>query len=312
MNKINKLMKDIEYINLQKEEAKRKIKKFDSQCRLKFSEIAQSYQDFYMQKNNKEFVLYENFPNMKALEIYLSLNLNNFPLYEYGELNIKELVEIIKYLYQFRTDKEYHILTIGAVELCYDAWRKSIPHLYFLVGNDKTLEPFEEYNGKFINSNKLYLNVFCNARGQNIINIEAKEDYSNSIEIECLTRNETDVLGSINYYDGYYGQYDSFEVSEKKQIFSSNMRSSLNFSGGYKVKGIKDVMDFNIHPFDSFIAKVLISIIIYKRNNNIQEFSNDDYNHIFEVLYGEKVDIIGDSQKDFTRKLLYVPPRKGL
>lgn len=186
----------------------------------------------------------------------------------------------------------------------------SKPHLYLMIGNDKTLEPYSEYNGKFVNTEKLYLNISL-TKGQNIINIEVDSDLHNSIGIECLTGHIFDKENLLNYYNERYQQYMTFSASELKQIFSNNLRSSLNYSGGYGIKGIKDVIDFNIHPFDSYIAKVLISIIIYKRNNNIQELTNEDYNHIFDVLFGEKVDIVGDSKIDIPKRLIYVPNEKS-
>lgn len=316
MDKITALTKEIEYWELKKEEAKKLIEKSEEQCNLKYGEIAQAYQDFYIRKTNKEFVLYNDFPSLDALKTYLCRLSGKFPLHEYGTLNIKELAEIIKYLYQFKTGKEYQIFTMGAVELDGEPVYggqvfSSKPHLYLMIGNNKTLEPYSEYNGKFVNSNKLYLNIYLDARGQSIINIEIDEDYKNSMGIECLTGHIFDKPGLLNYYNECYYQYMTFDASEKKQIFSSNIRSSLNYSGGYKIKGIKDVLDFNIHPFDTYIAKVLISIIIYKKNNNIQELSNDDYNHIFDVLFREKVNIIEDSKKDIPRQLIYVPNEKS-
>lgn len=260
-------------------------------------------------------MLYNYFPSLAALESYLYRTSDNFPLHEYGTLNIKELAEIIKYLYQFKTGKEYQIFTMGAIELDGESVYggqvfSSKPHLYLMIGNDKTLEPYREYNGKFVNSNKAYLNIYF-AKGQNIINIKADRDYHNSMGIECLTGHIFDKPGLLNYYNECDQQYSTFEASERKQIFSSNLRSSLNYSGGYKMKGIKDVMNFNIHPFDTYIAKALISIIIYKKNNNIQELSSEDYNHIFDVLFGEKVDIVGDSKVDIPKRLIYIPNEKS-
>lgn len=316
MDKITALTKEINYWENQKKEAKKLIEKSEQQCDLKYGEIAKAYGDFYTGKTNKEFVLYNDFPSLDALETYLCKISGKFPLHEHGTLNVKELSEIIRHLYQFKTGKEYQIFTMGAVEIDSEPIYggrvySSKPHLYLMIGNNKNLEPYSEYNGKFVNSDGLYLNIHLNAKGQNIINIEVDRDYHNPIGIECSTGHIFDKPGLLNYYNECYQQYMTFVASEKKQIFSSYLRSSLKYSGGYKMKGIKDVMDFNVHPFDTYIAKVLISIIIYKRNNNIQELSNEDYNHIFDVLFGEKVDIVGDSKVDIPKKLIYIPNEKS-
>lgn len=316
MDKFTALTKEIQYLKLQKKKAKKLIRRADEECDLKYGEMAKAYQDFYTCKRNKEFILYENFPNLNALDIYLRRISDKFPLHDYGNLNIKELAEMIKHLYQFKTGKEYNIFTMGATELdgspVYGGQVfSSKPHLCFMIGNNKTLEPFQEYNGKFVNSDKLYHRIYLAAKGQNIINIEADEAYPNSMNIECLTHHIFDKPGALNYFNECYNQYMTFDLSLKKQIFSNNLLSSLNYSGGYKMKGIKDVIDFNIHPFDTYIAKVLISTIIYKRNNGIEELSKEDYNHIFNTLFGEKVDIVEASKKDIPKQLTYVPSQKS-
>lgn len=277
---------------------------------------AYNYQQFFDSKTNKEFVFYDTYPRKEELEAYIIYISRYFPLHEYGTLNIKELAEIIKHIYQFRNNKEYSILTIGTTENnCFPEYgykRIEIrPHLFFMIGNKMTLEPFMEFNGKFINSDKVYKDIYLKTKGMNLINIEADNDFRSMIDIECLTGNDTDRLGEINYFDENYKDYTSFFPSFNKQIFSTRMPASLRYSGGYKIKGIKDVFDFNIHPFDSYIAKILISIIIYKRNNNIKELSKDDYNHIFRPLFGEQVDIIKEAKKDIPRELIYVPNSKS-
>ncbi len=112
MDKIEELFKKIGYLESQREEIEKRKIELKSQCNLTYDEIAKACQEFY---TCKEFVLYEDFPSINALKIYLS-RFGRFPLYEFGILNIKELAEIIKHVYQFRTGKEYNIFTLGAVE----------------------------------------------------------------------------------------------------------------------------------------------------------------------------------------------------
>ncbi len=318
MDKITRLKKEISSLKERRREANEFLQKVDDLEQKTYAEICKSYKDFYTSKRNKEFVLYDRFPSHEALEIYCARH-REFPLFKDGELNAKELTEIIKHLYQFETGKEYEILTVGATELhgepVYGGQAfKNIPHLFFMIGNAKTLAPFKEYNGMYVNSDKLHTDIYLRGKAQNLITIETDRESSkkiNTLGITCSTGDIFDMEELLNYYDECEHEYTAFDCSAKKQIFSRYLPSSLNYAGGSKIKGIKDVFDFIIHPFDSFIARVLISIVIYKRNNGIDELTDEDYNHIFDSLYGEKVTIKEDVLKDIPKQLQYVPSEKS-
>lgn len=68
-------------------------------------EIAKAYHDFFEQKRNKEFVYYQKFPSVEALDIYAHRSSEFFPLYNHGRLNVAELAEVIRHLYQFHTGR---------------------------------------------------------------------------------------------------------------------------------------------------------------------------------------------------------------
>lgn len=315
MDKIKTLQKEIQSLEEKRKEANHFLKKVNTLQNDIYGYIADAYENFYNRKRNKEFVLYERFPNMDALQIYVSRR-GSFPLQQDGELNVKELAEIVKHLYQFRADQEFEILTVGATELkgmpVYGGQTFSnVAHLYFLVGNAFTLAPFKEFNGKYINSDKVNTKIDLYAKGKNLLCIEADKNSKNTLGIECLTHRFWDKEGLINYYNEGYSEYMTLPLSSEKQVFSSYLSSHLNYAGGYNIKGIKDVFDFTIHPFDSYIAKVLISIIIYKRNNGIVELTNEDYHHIFDVLFGEKVEIKEEAERDIPKQLLYVQSEKS-
>lgn len=314
MNRITYLEKEIAYLEKEKAKAEEIIRNADKRCEQDYFEIVKAYEEFYAKKTNKEFVLYDRFPSLNSLKVYLDLGNKFFPLHSYGVLNIKELAELIKHLYQFKTGKEYNILTIGTTsteqEPDYGPKRfYAKPHIYFIVGSDKTLDPFKEYNGLFVNSDLLNTGIQEQSKKQNIICIEAAPDYQNLLGIECLTGRTTDKEGAINYYDDWYEEYNAFVASSRKQIFSRSIRSSLRNAD--KFHGIKNVFDFDIHQLDSYIAKILISIIIYKRNNNNKELTSDDYNHIFDVLFGEKVEISEDINVDIPKQLKYISSEKS-
>lgn len=306
MDRIYKLMKKAKDLEHRKKELELLIEKNNLQYSSNIKDIAKAYQDFYDKKTNNEFVLYDRYPSIEALKLYLQNISWRFPLYDFGVLNVKELAEIIKHIYQFKTGQEFEILTIGATEKewtpVYGGQTFSLrTHVYFMVGNNKSLSSFKNYNGMYVNSDKFYTDIYSDAHGKNMVNIELDRDYLNTLGIECLTGNFWDEKENINYSDD---RSDTFDGSINKQIFSKNILSNLNSS---HFKGIKDVLDFEVHPDDSFIANILISIIIYKRNNQIQQLTEADYSHIFDVLFHEKVDIVGDALKDIPRKLTYVP-----
>lgn len=304
MNKINRLRKEINGLEIQKQQAEELIKQINDQKEKAYDEIALAYQEFYKNKRNREFILYERFPSIESLETYLYRTSHIHPLYEYGYFNVKELAEVIKYIYQFHTSKEYKILTIGAIDEFGDRDSFStIPHLLYMIGNDKSIEQYQDFNGKFINNDRFYSRMWLDKYKRNLIEIELKLDYGNPLNIECLT-GKCDNRNSINYYRREYNSYTSCGFGINKQVFGDNIRSNLNCS---KVKGIKDVFDLGIHYMESYIARVLMSIIIYKKNNNITELTEEDYNHIFDTLYGEKPQIKEDIEKDFGKRLAYVP-----
>lgn len=330
MDKFKRLQKEKEQIGKQME----KIKALQEQLKTEITQKEQAqrncYWEFFANKRNREFVLYDRYQSRTELEYYCELN-KQFPLYDWGEFNVKELAEVIKQLYSFERQKEYDILTIGFVEDKTDTgrgWetRYLIPHLYFLVGANHFLKPFQEYNQKFMNEDcKEIKYALKDLNEKEAVSIPLKRVWYKDkvLPLECLTNHFYDQKGVINYVD-YVKQYrilrnreyellesTTCSFSKNKQIFRENLRQ-INFTPKYydSYQGIKDVLSFNLDLFDSFIAKVLVSICIYKRNNGITELTSDDYNHIFENLYGEKVDIIGLAEKDITRSLTYVPNSK--
>lgn len=312
MDKFTQLKQELEKTKIEKENTQKHLEYLDTKEREIYSQIAASYQDFFEKKQNKEFILYEKFPSIEALNIYFSFH-RSFPLHDEGKLNVIELAEVIKHLYQFKTGKEYHIFTVGATELDFEPIyggksNYTRPHLNLLIGNENTLAPYQELNGVYSNDRKTHPQIYF-AHGKDLINIEVEGYGDRPLKIECLTNNFADKTERINYYDIVEDEFITFVPSLDKNIFSSNIRGNLNCTH-YKTKGIKDALDFDIHPLDSYIAKVLVSMIIYKRNNHLDKFSSKDYHHIFNVLYGEDVDIIEEAKKDIPKQLRYIPDKK--
>lgn len=316
MDKYLRIKQQLKKLKQQKLEAEQLVAITKGSIDKKNLEIAQYYQDFFKNKKNTEFVFYDRFPSAEALKLYVQRISSEFPLYEVGDLNVKELAEIVKHFYQFQRGPEYDILTIGSNEHhgspVYGGQSWSIrSHMYFIIGDDKTLAPFREYDGKYINEDKVYTSIFLTARGKDLISIELENGYNlPNIDIECLTGSNRDIPKKINYFNYEENDNSYCDFSKSKNIFEYQLSNRVGQTGRYGYNGIKDVLDFAPHISDTFIAKMLISICIYKQNNNIEELTNEDYNHIFDVLYKEKVDIIGQADKDIPKKLIYVPNSK--
>ena len=299
----------IKSLEKQKKELEEKLEKHKL-------EAGASYENFFINKRNKEFVLYNRFPSSDLLSAYISevdedFSLK-FPLFKYGYFNIKELAEIIKYCYQFQRGSEYDILTVGGsnyeVFETYCGKTASIePHLYFIVGNNKTLAPFKEFDGQYINDDSFHHKISPQTNKKDLIFLEAGRSYYPDIDIECLTGNENDVLEYVNFFDKNQDEYNRVQFSLNKNIYDEQIIDKVNIKGEYGYNGIKDILDFRVHISDTFLAKILVSISIYKRNNNIDKLITKDYNHIFEVLYGEKVYIKENTKTDIPKKLIYVP-----
>lgn len=310
-----KIKKQIQELELTKLEAKKLLTETEENIEQKKLGMAQYYQEFFDKKRKTEFVLYDRFPSTEALDLYIRNISDKFPLYEVGSLDAKELAELIKHCYQFKTDSEYDILTIGANELVgtpvYQGQSWSVkPHLYFVVGNNKTLAPFRQYDGQFINENKVYTSIYLHAMGKNLLSLDLTMSYkSPKIDIECLT-GHSDIPEKINFYNYEDRRYEFVDFNKYKNIFAYYLIHRVGKKGKYGYNGIKDVLDFTTHISDTFIARILISICIYKRNNNIDELSNEDYNHIFDVLYGTKTDIKDEASKDIPNRLIYVPNQR--
>ena len=118
----------------------------------------------------------------------------------------------------------------------------------------------------------------------------------------------------INYYDSLNDCSVCLKMFDTINIFE--------FLTAYKLKyyqGIKDTLSFPIHIKDSFIAKALISMAIYKKNIGQNELYNEDYEYIFKELFNEDVDISKEIEKDILKSrtdpdcgYIYQARKKGL
>jgi hypothetical protein len=308
MNKESILKKQISELKNQRIEAEKMIKGCNESIDYKYNEMAKLYQNHFDNKKSKDLILYECFPSFETLNLYACRISDKHPMNEYGIFNILELAEIIKLLYQHQRGEEFHILTIGrnyenGIPVYQDQSFNLIPQLFFVIGNKDSIEPYKDYNGKFINEDMVF-DFECSKQKQNItaINTDACSPRNKGLDIECLCDTILDVNNRINYYDYIRDSYESCSFSVQKNIFAQYLRTNF-----YRYKGVKDVLEFKLNVNDTFISKVLISICIYKKNNNITELSKDDYDYIFNTIFGESIDIYKEIERDIPKSLKYIP-----
>lgn len=296
MTSMETILKNIEYLENVKKNLEMSLKGVDELVTMHSRLLTESYKKFYDEKRNKEFVLYEDYPSLSLLEYFLQCN-QSFPMYQFGLFHVKELAEIIKYVYQFKTGQEFRICTVGKIE--YDS--RNCPYdafLYFLIGSCETLLKYQEYDGTLASSLE-----FCHSEAEeNLVKIPLDRNYRTPLGIKCETQKNWGIVKPTFL--------DSIEAASLyKQVFGKRMDILSTLQASHS-DGIQNVLSFSVHSNDVEIANILISIAIYKRNNQKEFLAEEDYHHIFETLYGEKVDILGDVEKDFSRTLVYVPNMK--
>jgi hypothetical protein len=300
-----------EILKNQIDEAKEQIERCNNEIEYNKKRMASLYQDYFDNKKSKDLVIYNRFPSFELLELYISRISDKHPMNEYGTFNITELAEIIKLLYQYERQEEFNILTVGrnyenGTTVYQDQVFNLIPQLFFVIGNKRTLEPYQKYNGKFINENISFEFEFSKQK-MNIIALSASRLSFNGkiLNIECLCDTILDVNNRINYFDYIGNSYDSCSFSSNINIYDPYLKGHF-----YRYKGLKDVLGFVLNINDTFIARILISISIYKKNNNIKELSKDDYEYIFNTIFGKSIDIYNEIEKDIPKTLEYVPNSK--
>lgn len=289
-------------------------------------ELINIWPNFLENCRNTDFFIQNKFPTTEEIIRYYNQDTKNgisLPLYEYGYFDIKELLIIIKLLYSYKRDKEYEVLTFGNLHLDHtgptDSDRSHNAYLRFLVGNDKTLEEFYQYNQCFFEENQKLHKMMCE---YSQIRFAGK---SNMIVLTPNRSVEENSLGISCEGFGYYGQKltgDGINYSDEWQkrdacaMFSDryNIFSNYPLVGLTKHirsrSGVGGLFDFPIGFRDGFISSVLMSIVIYKRNIGKVDLDNEDYHYIFYELFGEDVDIAKEVKKDIPPELRYVRKRE--
>lgn len=271
------------------------------------------YTNFFISKNSKKIILYDKFPNLDEMITYYSAKTWNapHPLEEYGKFDIKELANIIRILYSIQRQQEYQVLTFGELEkkaytLLEGNFEELIPKLYFLIGNEETLEIYQEYKNLFLEQENLL--EIQEKYSTNLIALSPKngtiQDTLN-IKCQCPGCSKNYLEGGIQYYDYLNDNYSILKSLSCINIFDEYFYQKIN-----NYKGIQDTLSFKVHKWDDFIAKILISISIYKKNIQKIKLTNEDYHYIFYELFKENINLEKEIKKSIPKTLRYIPRKK--
>ncbi len=267
------------------------------------------YANFFISKNSKKMVLYDKWPDLETIINYYSNTTwnNTHPLEEYGKFEIKELLEIIKLLFSIKKQDEYKIVTTGFLSkhsytLLEGTFSELLPNLYFLIGNDKTLEEYFQVQNLFLEEVQAY--DFEHQYHPSFTALSPKKGtIRDTLMVSCQCPNSKfKYCGGIQYYDSLKEEYTATKYLAMTNIFDDSFYRKL-----HNYQGIQDTLSFPIHKEDEFIAQVLLSIVIYKKNHQKINLTNEDYRSIFYELFKEPVNIEKEIKKDIPKTLKYVP-----
>ena len=93
------------------------------------------------------------------------------------------------------------------------------------------------------------------------------------------------------YYDSIISMSRFTTFSSKYNIFDNDIGDVIRSLDSETRKNIGGLLSFSLDFQDNFIAKVLFSIVIYKKKINKSVLENDDYKYIFYELFRENIDV---------------------
>lgn len=276
----------------------------------KVIESGDKYTQFFLEKDSKKFVLYHEFPSLgEILDYYFQKSfLAEHPIQEYGRFDIRELAELIKYLYSFYYQEEYRILTFGYLEKSMYQVNEGVfsqlkPNLCFLIGNDRSLEQYDSYRNLFLETEQKF--NFLKKKKSLICLKPYVGTIRDTLGITCKGM-DMDPMNGIGYYDVLTEEYKFSKYLSSFSLFCDSFYQKLE-----DYSGIWDTLSFGIHEQDRFLADALISIAIFKKNQEKVILSNEDYQYLFyEMFRDNRVNIKKAIEKEIPKTLKYVPSNK--
>lgn len=256
-------------------------------------EFMQPYRRFFQKYQSRDLILAEDFPSQDIIKAYYNSILakeEKHPIWHYGYFNIKELAEVIRVLYSLQRQKEFQILTT-----CFfkeDEHLLSHPNLYFLIGSKEQLESYQDYKNLFLaNEHPKILPT----KTKELITLSPSHSPKDKLGISCHIPEIAPNIDEI-------ALKQCATYHDKINIFAPNMIANL-----LHYEGIQDTLSFPIHLEDKFLAEILISIAIYKKNRNVTDLTNDDYRYVFQKIFREySIKIEKGMEQNIPKTLKYI------
>lgn len=272
--------------------------------------LAKKYEEFYLERRNGDFVLYDEFPSAYSLLSYCELESHEHPLHEYAYFDVEELSYLIKRLYETNREGQYEIITVGNTKdrktVFLNELKEINPELFIFIGEEKELRDFKKYRNKFINKN-LGIANYESTRDLCIIPLDSEPGYMKRLNLMTEFKNKEKYVlkENLHYYNRLVNTYLTKTFSSQINIF--NLVQAIGNEDPVRYGNLSSILALKLDGADNFIAKALVSIVMYKYDNKTHDLDKNDYDKITKTLFEKKENLKDKASKTYVKKLRYVP-----
>lgn len=261
-----------------------------------------------LQDSPNKFVDIKKFPTREEIRSFYQYGSpsieNDILMYKYGWFNIKELAVIIKLLYSLKKQTEYSIVTLANLETERFGPEASdiriIPNLNFLIGSNQ--QHLEKYNGTYFDKTYLegdILDKYNASRHPGLVRLKQ----ARKLEDKFNVFDNIKLYPSLCNLDSLINWNDNTVFSSCYNIFDRHFWEIIRRMETEPRSKISSLLSFSLDFQDSFIARTLFSIVVYKKKMNKLELDNEDYKYIFYELFKSDVDVSKMVNKEIPKVL---------
>ena len=300
------------------EERKKLLEKELDEIQDKLTDIGYNYASFfgdrYSWREGEQFKLYDKLPTIEEFKTYMKYcgSKNSYGQYEvnhplqtpknkfYTHFNLEELAVILRVMCELYTEKAYKIITTGNMKK--PGWSCNVyPELYYIVGEKSKVKKYEEHDGVFYEKLDKF-NFSTPQKGIIVIpHIATERVFSKKDDKIWYPEYFSRTMKYFEY--GYVCKNATAYFPKQHSIFKENLDSHLD-----EIKSHRDLFIFGIDQRDEIVSQLLYSIMIYKRKNDIDVLTDEDYASIVSsYIDGAHIEPISSIVKwEIPRELKYV------